>query len=166
MSDRPDDQSPQPEQDAQANFDLNQANVGNDVNNDINTDQADVANRMNNQATLYSAQGHYELAEPLLQQVLTIRQELYGDEHTHVADSLNNLGALYYNQAKFAEAEPIFQKSLAICEQVLGSDHTYTKITREWLEDTKKELEFRRHMADNPEVAELIERFLGDDDPT
>ncbi len=68
----------------------------------------------------------YELAEPLLQDALRIRESLLGPEHPDTATSLNILASLYRNQGKYELAEPLCQRALDIRERVLGPDHPDT----------------------------------------
>ncbi|HEY0753735.1 MAG TPA: tetratricopeptide repeat protein [Ktedonobacteraceae bacterium] len=67
--------------------------------------------------------GRYAEAEQLLQQALTMREQLVSPEHPDVAVSLNSLGALYVKQGKHAQAEPLFSRALAIAEKVHGPGH-------------------------------------------
>jgi tetratricopeptide (TPR) repeat protein len=68
----------------------------------------------------------YELAEPLLQRALAIRERVLGADHPDTANSLNNLALLYDNQGKYEQAELLYQRALAICERMLGADHPNT----------------------------------------
>ncbi|MDJ0737577.1 MAG: CHAT domain-containing protein [Nostocaceae cyanobacterium] len=74
---------------------------------------------------LYSDQGRYSKAEPLLQKSLELRKQLLGEVHPHVADSLNNLAGLYYFQGKYSKAEPLFQQSLELIKQLFGEVHPH-----------------------------------------
>ncbi len=65
----------------------------------------------------------YALAEPLYQQVLSMREQLMGQEHPDTARSLNNLAILTYKQGKIAQSEALFLQTLRIQEQVLEADH-------------------------------------------
>ena len=77
-----------------------------------------------NQTGLY-LQMHvqYSEAEPLLQQALSMREQVLGPEHPDTATSLQDLGVLYVNQGKYAEAEPVLKHSLGIRERMLGPEH-------------------------------------------
>ena len=70
--------------------------------------------------------GQYEQAESLLQQALTIRKKVLGEEHREIAESLNGLSWLYIFQLKFTEAESLAQQALTICKKVLGEKHRDT----------------------------------------
>src|SRR5262249_5542034 len=61
----------------------------------LGPDHPDVAQSLNNLATLYKAQGQYAQAEPLYQRSLKIWEAKLGPDHPDVALSLNNLALLY-----------------------------------------------------------------------
>src|SRR6266567_3242893 len=65
----------------------------------------------------------YNLAEPLYQRALRIREQQVGEMHPQVAIALNGLAQLYYEQGKYAEAELLYQQALRIREQQLGLEH-------------------------------------------
>ena len=54
----------------------------------------DVATSLNSLAVLYSAQGRYEAAEPLLERALAISEVVLGAQHPQVAVVLENYAAL------------------------------------------------------------------------
>ncbi len=70
----------------------------------------------------------YEIAFPeaLLQQALTIRQQVLVANHPDTARSLNDLGVLYLTQGKYQQAEPLLQQALAIRQKKLGVEHPDT----------------------------------------
>lgn len=78
------------------------------------------------QAKLYIQAGCYEEAEPLLQNALSLRQSLLGEDHPDVAISLYNLASLYDNQFRFKEAEKLFKASLLLFQKTLGPEHPHT----------------------------------------
>jgi tetratricopeptide (TPR) repeat protein len=81
-----------------------------------------IAASLNNLASLYSSQGRYADAEPLLQRALAIREKTLGRDHPDVAASLNGLADLYRNQGRYADVEPLYQRALAILEKALSCD--------------------------------------------
>jgi tetratricopeptide (TPR) repeat protein len=83
----------------------------------------DVARIMHNLAELYRAQGKFDVAEPMYQRSLAMREKLLGAEHPEVARSLHSLAELYRAQGKYDAAEPMYQRSLAIREKALGPEH-------------------------------------------
>jgi Tfp pilus assembly protein PilF len=70
--------------------------------------------------------GAYSDARPYLQLSLSIREDLFGDNHPNTAASLNLIGLLHQFQGDLAIAQPFFERALAIWEQTLGPDHGET----------------------------------------
>ncbi|MBE8998795.1 tetratricopeptide repeat protein [Nostoc sp. LEGE 12447] len=89
----------------------------------LGEEHPDVAQSLNNLATLYDSQGRYNQTEPLYIQALALRRKLLGEEHPSVAESLNNLALLYYSQGRYSEAEPIYIQALALRRKLLGEEH-------------------------------------------
>ncbi len=71
----------------------------------------------------YSGQGLYALAEPWLEQCVSVVKSRLGESHTDVATSYNNLALLYYFQGKYVEAEPLYIKALELRQRLLGESH-------------------------------------------
>ena len=90
-----------------------------------------MATSLNNLAGLYSFQGRYPEAEPLLLEALDLYKQLLGDNHPDVALSLNNLAALYDSQGRYPEAEPLYLEAIKIATQVLGKNHPHTQTIME-----------------------------------
>jgi tetratricopeptide (TPR) repeat protein len=86
-------------------------------------DSPELADSLERLGSLYYKQGRYLEAEPLLQKVLSLRQQLLGSDHSDVATSLNNLAELYRSQGRYSEAEPLYLRSLEIMKQQLDTDH-------------------------------------------
>ncbi|HTK09076.1 MAG TPA: FxSxx-COOH system tetratricopeptide repeat protein [Ktedonobacteraceae bacterium] len=82
-----------------------------------------VISLMRHVAIYLLACARYTEAEPLLQRVLRIREQVLGAEHLQVAEVLNGLASLYLRQGKYEQAEPLYQRALRIREQVLGTEH-------------------------------------------
>jgi tetratricopeptide (TPR) repeat protein len=85
----------------------------------LGEEHPDVAQSLNNLASLYYSQGRYAQAEQLIQQALELTRHLLGEEHPDVATSLNNLALLYYSQGRYAQAEPLFQQALELTRRLL-----------------------------------------------
>jgi tetratricopeptide (TPR) repeat protein len=83
----------------------------------------DVANSLNNLASLLSDQGDYAGARPLYERALAISEKALGPEHPDVANSLNNLAVLLKDQGDYGAARPLYERALAIREQALGPEH-------------------------------------------
>ncbi|HEY0755356.1 MAG TPA: FxSxx-COOH system tetratricopeptide repeat protein [Ktedonobacteraceae bacterium] len=69
------------------------------------------------------ARSLYDLAEPLFQRALRIREHISGPCHLEVALSLYYLAVLYAEQGRYAETEPLLLCALHIRENALGSEH-------------------------------------------
>src|SRR5262245_57989979 len=89
----------------------------------LGPEHADVAQSLNNLATLYRAQAQYAKAESFFQRALTIREKALGKDHPFVATTLNGLAWLYYERGQYAKAEPLYERALAIREKHPGADH-------------------------------------------
>ena len=63
---------------------------------------------------VYRTLGQYYKAQPLLEQALTKRQQLFGEEHPEVAETMNHLGRVLMSQGDFESAEQLFRNALAI----------------------------------------------------
>jgi CHAT domain-containing protein/Tfp pilus assembly protein PilF len=81
----------------------------------------EVARTLNTLAGIYSDQGLYGRAEPLLERVLAIWEAGFGRNHPNVAIVLNNLAFLYMAQGAYSRAEPLLERALAI-EMGIGKD--------------------------------------------
>jgi tetratricopeptide (TPR) repeat protein len=89
----------------------------------------DIANSLNNLASLYKATGRYQQAEPLYKRALAITEAKLGKDHPSTAISLGNLAELYRDIGQYAEAEPLLKQALAIKEVQLGKDHPDTAVS-------------------------------------
>ena len=70
--------------------------------------------------------GQFREAEPLMQDALTIGENMYGRDHPDTSGLLSNLANLYDDQGKYEEAEPLYQRALAIEEKTLDPEHLTT----------------------------------------
>ncbi len=68
----------------------------------------------------------YEIAKPLFQRALRIREQVLGEQHPDTAQTLSNLAYLYHHQDQFEEAMLFLQRSLSIRQQALGMEHPDT----------------------------------------
>ncbi|KKD39519.1 MAG: tetratricopeptide repeat protein [Limnoraphis robusta] len=85
--------------------------------------EIELAESLNNLASLYKSQGKYEQAKPLYLLALEMRQQLSGKQHPDVATSLNNLASLYKSQGKYKQAEPLYLLALEMRKQLFGEQH-------------------------------------------
>jgi tetratricopeptide (TPR) repeat protein len=88
----------------------------------------DLAQILNNLASLYDSLGRYEEAEPLYVRALGINEQQLGRDHPVVAINSHNLASLYNSLRRYKEAEPLHVRALAINEQQLGRDHPVVAI--------------------------------------
>ncbi|MEQ8997942.1 MAG: tetratricopeptide repeat protein [Coleofasciculus sp. B1-GNL1-01] len=81
------------------------------------------AERLKQQVEQLYHQGQYSEAIPLAERMLTLYQNLYGEEHPDIADSLTYLGILYRSQGRYSEAEPLFRQVLVMIKRLYGEEH-------------------------------------------
>mmetsp|Transcript_55 Transcript_55/g.133 ORF Transcript_55/g.133 Transcript_55/m.133 type:complete len:302 (+) Transcript_55:147-1052(+) len=122
------------------------------------TDQ-EVAGCLNTLAVIHMNSKQYDLALPLLEKSLALREKEFGMKHPHVATALTNLGAVFEKQGKFDAAQPLFERALCIREDVFGPDHSQTRQARGNLDDL---LEKCRMDADFARQISSIERRAAD----
>ena len=84
------------------------------------------ASLMTTIAIVYENLGLYEPATPLLEQSLSLRRTVLGNDHPDTLSSISNLGNLLGLQGKLKEAEPFVQDALKGRRRVLGNDHLDT----------------------------------------
>jgi hypothetical protein len=84
--------------------------------------------------------GEYSKALPLLEETLTLRKKVLGEEHPDTLASMNNLGGLCYWMGDSLKAYEIFKDAHEVSSQVLG-DHSITRHIEEKLNHVKKEYE-------------------------
>jgi tetratricopeptide (TPR) repeat protein len=75
------------------------------------------AQQLNQQAFKLCQAGHYAEAIPLVEQVLTIREEVLGPEHVDTIESLNDLAWLYNSVSRYEEAASLWQRVLTFHRQ-------------------------------------------------
>jgi len=68
-------------------------------------------------------QMHYKSADSLYNLALTMRKNIYGEEHEKVAQTMSALGVLYGIQDSLQKAEELNSKALKIREKILRTDH-------------------------------------------
>ena len=78
-----------------------------------------VADMLNNLASVYKSQKKYFEAEPIYSEALRVWKAALGDDHPDVATCLNNMGELYVMQGKYSDAEASYRKALEIFERLI-----------------------------------------------
>ena len=79
-----------------------------------------------NLGLVYSAQGNYGPAEPLLREVLEKGLAMKGPDHPHTVNSKVILGSVYGSQRKFDQAVPLLEGAVASSKSTLGEVHPFT----------------------------------------
>ncbi|KAJ0281588.1 hypothetical protein CBS470a_008214 [Colletotrichum nupharicola] len=85
--------------------------------------------------------GNYSRAEVIVQQAVSTRTEILGQEHPSTLTSMAHLASTYSNQGRWKEAEELQAKELNICSRVLGEEHPDTLAIMHNLAFTWKDLE-------------------------
>ena len=84
---------------------------------------SNIIQNLNNIALLYYAQGEYDKAKPLYEQILALREKFLGKEHPVVAITLNHLADVYQAQEAYEQAKLLYERALAIREKAHGTEH-------------------------------------------
>ncbi|KAH8686304.1 Tetratricopeptide repeat-domain-containing protein [Ilyonectria robusta] len=72
----------------------------------------DTISSMADLAAMYHAQGRYDEAEGIYQQVLKVRQKVPEEKHPDTISSMASLATTYHQQGRYAEAEQLHQTAL------------------------------------------------------
>jgi Tfp pilus assembly protein PilF len=86
----------------------------------------DALETMANLAGLYTDQGPYAKAEPLLMTAFEARLRTHGEEDPETLTRMNNLAMLYQTEGKLEQAEPLFSRALRIRSRASGGEHPET----------------------------------------
>jgi tetratricopeptide (TPR) repeat protein len=73
-----------------------------------------------NLGRMHQTQGHYDLAETVLERALALSEQTFGSHSPEVAETLNQLGMLYKYAGRFPEAGQLYQRALAILANARG----------------------------------------------
>ncbi|NMF61833.1 tetratricopeptide repeat protein [Brasilonema octagenarum UFV-OR1] len=114
----------------------------------------------------YEGQGLYAIAQPWLEQCVSVVQSRLGEEHPDVATSYNNLASLYKSQGRYTEAEPLYKKALELRQRLLGDEHPSVATSYNNLASLYKSQ--GRYTEAEPfykKALELRQRLLGDEHP-
>jgi tRNA A-37 threonylcarbamoyl transferase component Bud32 len=84
----------------------------------------------NNLARAYQRAGKVDLAIPLFERILKVRETTLGDDHPDTLTSRNNLAAAYQDAGRVDLAIPLLQSTLKAFESKLGHDHSNTLAAR------------------------------------
>ncbi|MFO8233093.1 MAG: serine/threonine-protein kinase [Longimonas sp.] len=72
---------------------------------------------------VYLNLGRYDAAQPLLEQSLAIRREVFGARHAEVATSLDHLALLHEKRGEYEAAERLSRQALSLRRALYGNDH-------------------------------------------
>src|SRR5579883_1764922 len=86
-------------------------------------DHPDIAQSLNNLASLLKARTKFAEAESKAQDALRMIKGIVRGDHPHVAICLSNLAGLYQAQGKLEAAEPLFREALGMTERLFDGDH-------------------------------------------
>jgi tetratricopeptide (TPR) repeat protein len=75
------------------------------------------------------ANGQFDLAEPIFQNVLELRRESLDENDYGLLDSMEHLARCYLEQGKTAEALPLLQEALRQRTETLGESHPATLVS-------------------------------------
>ncbi|HTA65150.1 MAG TPA: protein kinase [Xanthomonadaceae bacterium] len=78
------------------------------------------------QADLFTWQGHYEQAEPIFRDTIARETRRWGADGTKTLDTMNEFAIMYLESNRFAQAEVILEKMLPIERKMYGPDHSAT----------------------------------------
>jgi eukaryotic-like serine/threonine-protein kinase len=73
--------------------------------------------------------GLFEESEPLLEQSLEIRRDLYNNPHEEIEQSVSSLGTLYHRTGRYDEAMALFNEAIGINKILHGDTHENTAIS-------------------------------------
>jgi tetratricopeptide (TPR) repeat protein len=126
----------------------------------------DAARSFGNLGSMLWHRGELEVARPLHERALEIRERVLGPDHPDTATSLNNLDLLLRDQGQPEAARALLERALEIRERVLGPDHPHTAASLSNLASLLQEqgdLAAARPLYER--VLEIRERVLGPDHP-
>jgi tetratricopeptide (TPR) repeat protein len=87
------------------------------------SDTEELADSLDDLASVHGAQRAFDKAEPLRQRALEVRKKLLGESHKDVAASADRLASVYVSLRKLDEAALLYERSLAIYERATGPLH-------------------------------------------
>ena len=72
---------------------------------------------------MYNRLGQYNQAKELHEKVLTIRKQIFDEDHADVATSYDNLALVYGTMGEYNQAKELHEKALIIRKKMCGEDH-------------------------------------------
>jgi eukaryotic-like serine/threonine-protein kinase len=80
------------------------------------------ARLMDTLGQVYGSLGLYDQAIPLLEEALSTRRKLLGEDNLDVATTMDRLGSVRWRIGEYDKAQPLLERSLAIREKLLSPD--------------------------------------------
>ncbi|MBI4749669.1 MAG: tetratricopeptide repeat protein [Acidobacteria bacterium] len=123
-------------------------------------------NRLLNEGTALRQAGKYQNAQAVLQQAVTLAEQIFGPEHMDTAAAYNNLADVFASTDDFSKAESLYKRALAICEKIAGPEHLDTAITLNNLGQLyKSKGDFETALRYYQRSSSIIEKALGPEHP-
>ena len=72
---------------------------------------------------MYNRLGQYNQAKELHEKALTIRKQIFDEDHADVAASYDNLALVYDTMGEYNQAKELHEKALIIRKKMCGEDH-------------------------------------------
>jgi len=98
-------------------------------------DRVDLASNLNNLGLILARLGRPDEAAPLLDESVTLVEELRGADHPYVAFALNSRVGVHLQRGDTARALVDQRRAVAIGEAALGPDHPFTAHARGLLDE-------------------------------
>ncbi|MDE6311821.1 MAG: tetratricopeptide repeat protein, partial [Muribaculaceae bacterium] len=116
---------------------------------------------------VYSKQGNYQLALEYLQKALSIRLDVFGENHPNVATSYNNIGYVYLSLGEYQQALEYYQKALKISLAVLNENHPNIGLIYKSIGETYFILQdFSQALQFFEKALQILPSSLGEGHPT
>jgi serine/threonine-protein kinase len=98
------------------------------VRNELKNQPALQASLMETIGQVYMSLGLTSEAQPLIEQSLATRRELYGNDHLSVASSLTWLAAVHRNRGNWPQAQQMAEEALSIYRKLSGARSVYVAL--------------------------------------
>ncbi|CAK5234476.1 unnamed protein product [Aphanomyces euteiches] len=92
----------------------------------LSKDHEETLSSMDCLGNIYSRQGKYDVAMPLLMECYEKRRQLFGEEHLSTRNTMTELSIVCVNQNKLEEALDWSLRCFTVQKRVLGEDHPDT----------------------------------------
>lgn len=79
-------------------------------------------------ACLLGEKGEYNQATAILQDTITLQEQVHGPEHDDVIISLNRNGLILMRQEEYEQAEKIFQRVVELSTRTMSPEHPSTQV--------------------------------------